>query len=175
VDALSELVSTLLELARIESQQVPLERSPSDPCEILRRGGERLRLQAERAGVALTIECEGSLGHIMADGPRLEQVLVNLIHNAVKFTPRDGAIKASARQVDGVVEYSVTDTGVGISQDNQQRIFERFYKADPARNKNGTGLGLAIAKHLVEAHDGKIGVESREGKGSRFFFTVPLA
>ncbi len=175
VDALSELVSELLELARVESQQVPLQRAPSDPCEILQRGAERLRLQAERAEVTLTIECEEAMPLILADSPRLEQVLVNLIHNAVKFTPRDGAITASARRTNGVVEFSVTDTGVGISWENQQRIFERFYKADPARNKSGTGLGLAIAKHLVEAHEGKIGVESQEGKGSRFFFTVPVA
>jgi two-component system phosphate regulon sensor histidine kinase PhoR len=112
---------------------------------------------------------------ILADAPRLEQVLVNLIHNAVKFTPRGGTIMASVRGLKGVVEFSVADNGVGISQENQQRIFERFYKADPARNKSGTGLGLAIAKHLVEAHDGNIGVESKEGKGSRFSFTVPVA
>ena len=175
VDALSELVSELLELARIESQQVPLQRSPSDPCEVLQRGAERLRLQAERAGVTLTVECEGGMPLILADAPRLEQVLVNLIHNAVKFTPRGGTIMASVQGLKGVVEFSVADNGVGISQDNQQRIFERFYKADPARNKSGTGLGLAIAKHLVEAHEGNIGVESKEGKGSRFSFTVPVA
>lgn len=175
VNALSELVSELLELARIESQQVPLQRSPSDPCEILKRGAERLRLQAERAGVTLTIECESAMPLILADAPRLEQVLVNLIHNAVKFTPRDGKITAYARWRNEVVEFSIADTGMGISQDNQQRIFERFYKADPARNKSGTGLGLAIAKHLVEAHEGNIGVDSKEGEGSRFFFTVPIA
>jgi two-component system phosphate regulon sensor histidine kinase PhoR len=105
----------------------------------------------------------------------LEQVLVNLIHNAVKFTPTGGAIKVGAVAREGVVEFSVTDTGIGITVENISRIFERFYKTDPARNKSGTGLGLAIAKHLVEAHGGLIGVESREGKGSRFFFTIPIA
>lgn len=175
VDALSELVSELLELARIESQQVPLQRSPSDACEILQRGAERLRLQAERAGLSLRIECKPGLPLVMADAPRLEQVLVNLIHNAVKFTPRGGSVTVTATAKGRAVEFSITDTGVGISNENLQRVFERFYKTDPARNKSGTGLGLAISKHLVEAHEGTIGVESKEGKGSRFYFTVPVA
>jgi len=175
VDALTELVSELLELARIESQQFPLQRSPSDPCAVLKQGVERLHLQAERAGVTLTIECEEGLAHVLADAPRLEQVLVNLIHNAIKFTPSGGVITVAAKQGPGVIEFSVADTGAGISPDNQQRIFERFYKANPARNRVGTGLGLAIAKHIVEAHEGNIGVESKEGVGSRFFFTIPIA
>ena len=175
VDALSELVAELLELARIESQQVPLQKTPSDPCEILKKGSERLRLQAERAGLSLAVECKEGLPQISADPPRLEQVLVNLIHNAVKFTPRGGSILVSAKQADEVVEFSVQDTGVGIAEENIGRIFERFYKTDPARNKSGTGLGLAIAKHMVEAHGGYIGLESNEGKGSRFFFTIPIA
>lgn len=175
VDALTELVAELLELARIESQRSPVQREPSDPCEILERGAERLRLQAERAGLSLTVVCEKYLPLILADPPRLEQVLVNLIHNAVKFTPKGGKVDMTASQMDGVVEFSVKDSGGGISEDDLPRIFERFYKTDPARNKSGTGLGLAIAKHLVEAHDGKIGVESKEGQGSRFWFTVPTA
>lgn len=174
VDALTELVAELLELARIESQQVPLLRALSDPCELLKRSTERLRLQAERAGLILNLECQAGLPDIQADGPRLEQVLVNLIHNAIKFTPR-GSIHVSAKGAGGMVEFSVQDTGIGIAEENINRIFERFYKTDPARNKSGTGLGLAIAKHLVEAHGGRIGVESREGKGSKFYFTVPIA
>lgn len=175
VDALSELVAELLELARIESQQVPLQKTASDPCEVLRKGAERLRLQAERAGLTLTVDCKSGMPAIYADPPRLEQVFVNLIHNAVKFTPRGGHIAVSARLVVGAVEFSVQDTGVGIAEENIGRIFERFYKTDPARNKSGTGLGLAIAKHMVEAHGGRIGVESGEGMGSRFFFTIPVA
>jgi two-component system phosphate regulon sensor histidine kinase PhoR len=172
VDALSELVSELLELARIESQQVPLQLAPTDACTVLTRGYERLRTQAERAGLELKIECEPALPPIVADASRLEQVVVNLVHNAIKFTPK-GSVVAAVKRKDGVVEFSVTDTGTGISRDNLARVFERFYKEDPSRNKVGTGLGLAISKHLVEAHAGQIGVESKEGKGSRFFFTIP--
>jgi len=102
-------------------------------------------------------------------------VLVNLIHNAVKFTPAGGEIELSARTVETKVEFSVRDTGLGIPVEAQTRIFERFYRVDRARTRSadgGSGLGLAICRHLVEAHGGKIGVESREGQGSRFFFTV---
>jgi len=175
VDALSELVSELLELARTESQNLPLRREAVAPCEILDSGVERLRLQAERAGVSLSKTCEENMPKVSADAPRLEQVFVNLIHNAIKFTPAGGSIQVSAQLKGRAVEFSVIDTGIGISQEDQTRIFERFYKTDPARNKSGTGLGLAIAKHLVEAHGGQIGVESKEGQGSRFYFTVPLA
>lgn len=174
VDALTELVAELLELARIESQRSPVQREPSDPCEILQRGAERLRLQAERAGLTLTVTCASDLPRVLADPPRLEQVLVNLIHNAVKFTRNGGKIEVTAKRKNGAVEFSVKDTGVGISEDDLARVFERFYKTDPARNKSGTGLGLAIAKHLVEAHEGQIGVESKEGQGSRFWFTIPI-
>lgn len=175
VDALSELVAELLELARMESQQVPLQRAPSDPCAILQSGTERLRAQAERAGVELATDCQPGLPSILAEAPRLEQVLVNLVHNAIKFTPRGGHVLVAAKRIQNAVEFSVSDTGVGIDRDDLERIFERFYKTDPARNKSGTGLGLAIAKHMVEAHNGHIGVESKQGAGSRFYFTIPNA
>ncbi|MCW5877110.1 MAG: PAS domain-containing protein [Anaerolineales bacterium] len=175
VDALSELVSELLELARIESQQVPLQLQAADASAIVARSMERLRLQAERAGVSLGADLADRLPQVLADPSRLEQVLVNLIQNAIKFTPQGGSIRVSVAPKDGALEFAVADTGVGISLDDQPRIFERFYKTDPARNKVGTGLGLAIAKHVVEAHGGRIGVESKEGAGSRFFFTIPVA
>ncbi len=174
VDALSELVSELLELARIESKQVPLQLQPTDGAAVVQRSLDRLRLQAERAGVQLEADLEaGPQQQVLADSSRLEQVLVNLIHNAIKFTPKGGRIWLGLDSGDGVVEFSVTDNGAGIAVEDQPRIFERFYKTDPARNKVGTGLGLAIAKHVVEAHGGRIGVESQEGKGSRFYFTIP--
>ncbi|MCW5878475.1 MAG: PAS domain-containing protein [Anaerolineales bacterium] len=174
VDALSELVSELLELARIESKQVPLQLQPTDAAAVVQRSLERLRLQAERAGVQLEADLDTGAAQVMADASRLEQVLVNLIQNAIKFTSKGGRISLALGRGDGVMEFSVTDSGMGISVEDQPRIFERFYKSDPARNKTGTGLGLAIAKHVVEAHGGRIGVQSQEGKGSRFYFTIPL-
>jgi len=103
----------------------------------------------------------------------MEQVLVNLLHNAIKFTPEGGRIDLFASQEGEAVLFSIQDTGAGIPASDLNRIFERFYKTDRARRSGGTGLGLAISRHLVEAHGGKIWAESVEGQGSTFFFTVP--
>jgi two-component system phosphate regulon sensor histidine kinase PhoR len=100
--------------------------------------------------------------------------MVNLLHNAIKFTPKGGEVTLNAWQQEDVVVFSVNDTGVGIPADDLNRIFERFYKADRARSGGGTGLGLAITRHLVEAHGGKIWVESVEGQGSTFYFSIPI-
>jgi two-component system phosphate regulon sensor histidine kinase PhoR len=135
---------------------------------------DRLKAQSDRAGLNLDIDIPPTLPKVMADEARVEQVLVNLIHNAIKFTPSGGRIGISARARDNDVLVSVADTGIGISPDDLPRIFERFYKADKSRSGGGTGLGLAIAKHIVEAHGGRIWAESVEGKGSTFNFTLPL-
>jgi two-component system phosphate regulon sensor histidine kinase PhoR len=176
VDALSELVSELLELAKIESARVPLQIEPSDPCAIIQRAAERLALQAQRAGLSLDVECPPNATRVRADAVRLEQVLVNLLHNAIKFTPSEGSVWVGAEPLDGEARFYVRDTGVGIPEDDLPRVFERFYKTDQARsNKGGTGLGLAISKHIVEAHGGRIWAESVEGQGSTFSFTIPIA
>ncbi len=175
VDALSHMVSELLELSRIESGQVPLIKKPVDPKALLTRAYGRLNMQAQRAHIKLTLDCSANLPAIQADPPRLGQVLVNLLHNAIKFTPENGEVILAAYQQEGTIEFVVQDSGVGIPADDLPRIFERFYKADRARSSGGTGLGLAIARHLVEAHGGQIWVESVEGQGSKFHFTIPLA
>jgi two-component system, OmpR family, phosphate regulon sensor histidine kinase PhoR len=176
VDSLSLIVSELLELSRIESGRVPLKLSPIHPCEIVDSAADRLRLQAERAGIELTTHCLPDLPLILGDLGRLEQVLVNLLHNAIKFTPPGGKIEVSAAsQNESMVNFQVQDSGVGIPADELPRIFERFYKADRARTGGGTGLGLAIAKHLVESHGGAILAESLVGQGSKFSFTIPVA
>jgi two-component system phosphate regulon sensor histidine kinase PhoR len=130
-------------------------------------------MQIERAGLSLELDCPDGLPDICADSPRLEQVLVNLIHNAVKFTSPGGNIKIFARQEGDMVCFAVRDTGVGISRDMLLRVFERFYKTDEARSSGGTGLGLSISRHLVEAHSGRIWAESKLGEGSTFYFTIP--
>ena len=111
---------------------------------------------------------------VKADKEKIEQVFTNLIHNAIKFTPESGTITIATQQDKDHVLVSVSDTGIGISTDDLPRIFERFYKADKARSGKGTGLGLAIAKQIVELHNGKIWVESQEGTGSTFYFTIPI-
>jgi two-component system phosphate regulon sensor histidine kinase PhoR len=175
VDALVHMVSELLELSRIESGRVPLQFKSTDPADILYPAVERLRLQAERADIDLSVEVTGDLPPVLADPTRLEQVMVNLLHNAIKFTPPEGKITVQARRQDGEVIFCVRDTGVGIPAADLPRIFERFYKADRARSSGGTGLGLAIARHMVEAHGGRIWAESVEGKGSSFYFSIPIA
>ena len=111
-----------------------------------------------------------------ADPARVVQVLINLLHNAVKFTPAGGEVVLSARREGPAVRFAVTDTGIGIAPVDLPRIFERFYKADRSRATGGTGLGLAIAKHIVQAHGGQIWASSAgEGQGSSFAFTLPLA
>jgi two-component system phosphate regulon sensor histidine kinase PhoR len=134
---------------------------------------ERLNVQAERAGLTVEIDCPADLAQVLADATRLEQVIVNLLHNAIKFTAEGGTIRLSARSEGETVVFAVQDNGVGIAADDLPRIFERFYKADRARSSGGTGLGLAIARHLVEAHGGQIWVESVEGRGSTFYFSIP--
>ncbi len=175
VDSLSLMVSELLELSRIESGRVPLTLAPTRPIDIVTPAFERLYLQAERAGLTLTLECPEELPPVMADATRVQQVVVNLLHNAIKFTPSGGNVTVRAMQQDRAVRFSVSDTGIGITAEDLSRIFERFYKVDRSRATSGTGLGLAIARHLVEAHGGRIWVESEVGKGSTFYFSIPLA
>jgi two-component system phosphate regulon sensor histidine kinase PhoR len=177
VDALAQMVQELLELSRIESGKVPLKLRPTAVSDIVLRPVERLLPQAERAGVELIIDLQGGLPLILADAERVQQVITNLVHNAIKFTPPGGSITVRASQNQSEPNYlivSVIDTGEGISASDLPRIFERFYKVDRARSAGGTGLGLAIAKHMVQAHGGEIWAESIESKGSTFSFTLPV-
>jgi len=175
VDALTQMATELLELSRIESGQVPLELKVVSPSRLIQSAAERMKMQAERSGLNLHVDCPPDLPKIRADLPRLEQVLVNLIHNAVKFTPPGGEITLTAAPQGGFICFLVHDTGVGIPGDDLPRIFERFYRVDRSRTGGGTGLGLSISRHLVEAHGGRIWAESLESRGSTFFFTIPLA
>ena len=174
VDSLSLMVTELLELSRIESGRVPLKMQAISPRNLIEPAVERLRLQAERAGLGISIVCPADLPAVLADPSRLEQVLVNLLHNAIKFTPSGGHIEVSATRQNEAVFFTVKDSGVGIASEDLPRIFERFYKADRSRSGGGTGLGLAISRHLVEAHGGRIWVESEEGRGSVFSFSIPV-
>jgi two-component system phosphate regulon sensor histidine kinase PhoR len=175
VDALTQIVSELLELTRIESGQAPLKIKTVKPCKLVNKAAKRLSEQAERASLKLEVQCPDDLPQIYADSSRLGQVLSNLLHNAIKFTPEGGQVTLVAKQDVDVIEFSVQDNGIGIPADDLSRIFERFYKVDHARSEGGTGLGLAVARHLVEAHGGRIWVESTEGRGSTFYFTIPIA
>jgi two-component system, OmpR family, phosphate regulon sensor histidine kinase PhoR len=175
VDALTQMAQELLDLSRIESGQVKLILAPLAPKNLVSSAAERMRMQAERAGLKLSINCGDGLPAIRADKSRLEQVLVNLIHNSVKFTKPGGKIVLAAESTIGGVRFSVRDTGIGIPSESLSRIFERFYRVDRSRTGSGTGLGLSISKHIVEAHDGNIWAESDERHGSVFHFVIPVA
>jgi two-component system phosphate regulon sensor histidine kinase PhoR len=175
IDNLTQLVNELLELSRIESGKVPLSFHRIKPCDLLRPAYERMSLQAERAGLELSLDCPSDLPAVFADPDRISQVLINLIHNAVKFTPPGGKITVSAYQDREQIVFYVRDTGVGIAKKDLDRIFERFYKADRARAGGGTGLGLSIARHMIESHGGSIWAESEEQVGSTFYFSMPVA
>jgi two-component system phosphate regulon sensor histidine kinase PhoR len=175
IDGLAQLTNELLTLTRIESGAESLSLRPQSPDDMLADCARRMGPLAARADVALLVE-PSEAPAVRADSERVAQVLANLVHNAVKFTPAGGSIRLSAAREDGRVAFSVADTGVGIDRAEIERVFERFYKADRSRSGGGTGLGLAIAKHIVQAHGGRIEAKSDgPGRGATFRFTLPLA
>jgi two-component system, OmpR family, phosphate regulon sensor histidine kinase PhoR len=172
---IAQMVSELLDLARIESGGRPLHLDVVDLGRVAEESAERLRPFAERQGVRLEVEVRPDLPTVRGEAVRLGQVFANLIHNAVKFSPNGGAVQVGVRRDGEQLAAWVRDHGIGIGPGDQARIFERFYKADRTRTRGGgTGLGLAIARHIVEGHGGAISVESAEGGGSTFTFTVPI-
>lgn len=175
VDALKQLADELFDLAQIESGQAPLKLEKARLPGLVNRTLARFALQAERQRVGLQTRVEQ--GEVLVDAGKFDKILGNLVHNAIKFTPPGGSVTVDARPAEDMFEVRVADTGQGIASNELPRIFERFYKVDRARTRgeSGTGLGLAIARHLVEAHGGKIWVESTEGQGATFYFTVPCA
>ena len=154
------LVEELLELSRLEAGRVELALAPTDPVPLVEAAVRRLTPLAERARVTLRAALPPELPCMIVDAERITQVLISVIHNAIKFTPPGGEIVVSALAEPRRVRLSVRDTGVGLAPEQLDRIFERFYKADEARAGGGTGLGLAIAKHTVQLHGGRIWAES---------------
>jgi two-component system phosphate regulon sensor histidine kinase PhoR len=176
---LTQMVNELLDLARIEGGTQLRLVDDIDLAALATASAERLRLFADRQGVAFLVDAEPGLPHVAGDEDRLGQVLVNLLHNAVKFSPDGGDVRITVRRSpsdDAFAEVAVEDHGIGIARTDRPRVFERFYKADRARMRGGgTGLGLAISRHIIEGHGGSIRVESEEGRGSTFTFTIPYS
>lgn len=173
IDNLIQMVEELLELSRIESGKVPLFQERISPEKLVEPAIERMQLQIERARLNLAINFAEDLPQVNADPQRIQQVVINLIHNAVKFTPPSGTISIGASRESGNVVFYVQDTGKGIAPGDLERIFERFYKTDRSRASRGTGLGLSIARHIIESHSGRIWAESNLGQGSTFYFSLP--
>ena len=173
VDALTQMVNELLELSKIESGRFSLDRSPVAAYDLLNSASRRMQVQAERANIELRVECADDLPKVEVNSQRLEQVLVNLIHNAVKFTRPGGECLFVPNCCPAKSDSRCRIQAWAFPADEVSRIFERFYRVDKSRTGRGTGLGLSIAKHIVEAHGGKIWAESKEGRGSTFYFTIP--
>ncbi|MFO8101977.1 MAG: ATP-binding protein [Dehalococcoidia bacterium] len=174
-DRMTQMVRELAELSRIETGQMELQLAPLDINSVVEECISRLEPQIDRKQINLVRSLGQDLPGVRAENERIQQVLTNLLHNAIKFTPGGGEIRVSTVPEDDGVVVSIADNGVGISPDDLPHVFERFYKADKARSSEGTGLGLAIAKHLVQVHGGRIWAESGPEPGTTFSFKLPLS
>jgi signal transduction histidine kinase len=172
---LLNLINDILDLAKVEAGRMELQPTTFALPGLLDNAMSMVRERATRQGVSLTTETDPSVGVIEGDERKVKQILFNLLSNAVKFTPAGGRVTLAATADHRQVEISVRDTGVGISADDQLRIFEEFTQVGAYRAQEGTGLGLALTKRLVELHHGRLGVESEPGAGSTFTFWLPLS
>jgi signal transduction histidine kinase len=171
---LERLVEDLRTLSLADAGELSLHRQPILPGDLLERVEAAYQHQVNEQGIALTVETGSHLQVISVDPERIEQVLGNLVGNALRYTPEGGRIRLSASQDKGMTTLSVTDNGSGIPEDILPHIFERSYRGDPSRSGNESGLGLAIARSIVELHGGSIRAESKPGEGSRFIITIPI-
>jgi two-component system, NtrC family, sensor kinase len=173
---LLSLINEILDLSKVEAGRMELELATFDLPLAIDNARTFVRERATTHGITIDVRVDERLGDIVGDERKIKQILLNLLSNAVKFTPEGGRIGINARQADGSVEISVTDTGIGISPEDQAKVFEEFRQvgSDYAHKSEGTGLGLTLAKKFVELHVGKIWVESEVGKGSTFTFTLPI-
>lgn len=174
---LSALIGDLFELSQLDAGVLRLQIEASPIQDLISDTLESLQAQARRKGLSLSGEVDAELAPVLMDPSRVQRVLYNLVQNALRHTPSDGTVVLEARDAGTEVQVSVVDSGEGISAADLPRIFDRFYRGDPARSREqgAAGLGLAIARGLVEAHGGRIWAESAPGLGSRFSFTLPKA
>jgi len=184
-DRLNLIIEDLLELSKIESGRILLKEEPLDLRPIIDRALSTIKPIADKNGHRLVSSIDERIPPVAGDEGRLMQVLTNLLDNAVKYTPAGGTIIVDSRLVtgaeaagtsDGAIELTVSDTGIGIPEQDRPRVFERFYRVDKARSRElgGTGLGLAIVKHIVEGHGGQVWVEANHPHGSKFVVRLPI-
>jgi two-component system phosphate regulon sensor histidine kinase PhoR len=174
VERLTQIVVELTELSRIETGEAELRLESVDLNLLVEEVITQLSPQIERQQLTAEKNIDANLPSVQADKRRIRQTIVNLIHNAIKFTNTGGKIMVTTRIHNGSVTVDISDTGIGIAKRDLPHVFERFYKGDRDRSGGGTGMGLAIAKHVIEAHGGSIWVQSEEGKGSNFSFSLPI-
>src|SRR5947207_2104840 len=178
---LLSLINDILDLAKVEAGRMELALGDVSIAEALERGMTMHQARATQNAIALDLHVDPDVGFVVADERKIRQVVFNLVSNAVKFTPSGGRVEVRASRHDGVVEVAVADTGIGISPDDQERIFEEFQQARATHSGSasgaveGTGLGLALARRFVELHGGRLWVQSELGSGATFRFTLPAA
>ncbi len=171
---MARLIDDLLILSRLESHQMTIVSAPVDIRDLVLTTAKGFEKQAGDKGIKMAYGVPEGLPKVLGDRDRLEQVVVNLLDNAIKYTPSGGTVSVAASRSGDWVRIEIKDTGIGIPSDDIPRIFERFYRVDKARSRElgGTGLGLAIVKHIIQGHNGKLLVESTPGKGSVFSFSI---
>ncbi len=176
-DRLVSLINDLLDISRIESGRIHLKVEPLDVADVLAGAVETFAALAETAGVKLVLKEPKAMQPVAGDRDRVGQVLLNLVSNAIKYSPDGGTVVVSARRSGDTVAFSVKDTGIGIEKDDQENLFTKFYRVDSSltREIGGTGLGLSICKSIVELLGGRVWVRSEPGKGSTFSFSLPVA
>jgi two-component system sensor histidine kinase VicK len=171
------LVTDLLHLSRLDSKQAMLSKEWTSVPEMLEEVADRFSFQLMQKGIDIEIDISPGVDHVSMDRDKIDQVLDNLVSNAIKYTPDGGHIRIEVKSVDHQwLEVTVKDTGIGIPKKDLSRIFERFYRVDKARSRNmgGTGLGLSIAREIVKAHGGTIVLESELNQGTKVIFTLPM-
>ncbi len=171
----NRLIQDLLDVASIERGQLSLQVRAQDPAQMILQSLHMFEVEAQQHGITLTASVPTNLPLVNADSTRIVQVLGNLLRNAIKFTAEGGRITVSAQESEGKLVLSVRDSGVGIEPDKQMKVFDRYWQSSDGARARGTGLGLSIAKGIVEAHGGRIWVESTQAEGSTFAFSLPRA
>ena len=176
-ERLATLIGDLLALSALESGDLALDLAPISIASAARHACTLLEPKASGKGISIALNGVEEAPPVLADFGRVEQVLINLLDNAIKYTPETGSVKISAHDAGDMIKITVTDTGTGIPAKDIPRIFERFYRVDSARSRDlgGTGLGLSIVKHIVQLHGGDVSAESTPGNGSTFTFTLKKA
>ena len=177
VERLDHLIEDLRTLSRADAGELPLEFQPVSLTRLLEKIQSMHKQHAALKNIAIDLQMEPDLPEISADLGRMVQVMSNLVDNALLYTPEGGRVLISAREVAEGLEIRVQDSGPGIAEDELDRVFERFYRSDPSRQRNvgGSGLGLAIAKSIVEKHAGRIWAESKPGEGATIVIHLPKA
>ena len=176
-ERLSKIIDDLLDISRMESGKVKMVFLPVEAGPAIKKVVDVLKNSTAGKSINIELSIQDNLPKMLADEGRFTQVLLNLLDNAIKYTPERGNIRITVSKKENFVQIEVADTGAGIPEKDIPRIFERFYRVDKARSRElgGTGLGLSIVKHIVQAHGGEVGVTSTLGKGSTFSFTIPTA